>query len=327
MHKESSFCRLSMDFNRNRGDVFEIFEVGGAFVNNFSNIRIEGLDESFQFEIVYDGNSVFLVTLSGGNDRFDCSINYVDANLNNTTLANGDALVEGSHFDVGVIDDNDRWNIRPFANEGTVFSSNNFGGGYPENAPRLRTTISGLDPGNTYEVFVYFWGAINENWSGRASLTDELGDLQGYDTNHVAASVLMPMDWVTLHINPDGLNTQSPFEFDPTALSIETNRSLYEVHLGQAVTDENGEINVYIDDVADVSFADRTWYDGVGYLLSNTEFEIGDVNLDGEVNLLDVAPFVELLTANEFQIEADINQDGSLDLLDIAPFVALLTGG
>ena len=54
---------------------------------------------------------------------------------------------------------------------------------------------------------------------------------------------------------------------------------------------------------------------------------LGDVNLDGSVDLLDVEPFVDLLTNGEFQNEADINQDGVVDLLDVAPFVGLLTGG
>ncbi|MEM9409543.1 MAG: dockerin type I domain-containing protein [Planctomycetota bacterium] len=53
---------------------------------------------------------------------------------------------------------------------------------------------------------------------------------------------------------------------------------------------------------------------------------LGDVNRDGEINLLDVAPFVELLANNEFQIEADTNQDGAVNLLDVDPFIALLAG-
>ena len=54
---------------------------------------------------------------------------------------------------------------------------------------------------------------------------------------------------------------------------------------------------------------------------------LGDVNCDGEVNLLDVAPFVEVLSSGDFSFNADINQDGVVDLLDVAPFVALLSGG
>ena len=54
----------------------------------------------------------------------------------------------------------------------------------------------------------------------------------------------------------------------------------------------------------------------------------GDVNCDGVVDLLDVAPFVEILTSGlGFDPKADINGDGTVDLLDVAPFVELLTGG
>ncbi len=50
----------------------------------------------------------------------------------------------------------------------------------------------------------------------------------------------------------------------------------------------------------------------------------GDLNADGQVDLLDVAPFVSAF-GGAYQVEADINLDGVVDLLDIAPFVDLLT--
>ena len=53
---------------------------------------------------------------------------------------------------------------------------------------------------------------------------------------------------------------------------------------------------------------------------------LGDVNGDGAVDLLDVAPFVDLLVNNEFLVAADLNQDGVVDLLDIAPFVSAISG-
>ena len=53
---------------------------------------------------------------------------------------------------------------------------------------------------------------------------------------------------------------------------------------------------------------------------------LGDVNLDGEVNLLDVSSFVTAVTRGTFSCEADANEDGNVDLLDVAPFVMLLTG-
>ena len=53
---------------------------------------------------------------------------------------------------------------------------------------------------------------------------------------------------------------------------------------------------------------------------------LGDVNQDGLVNLLDVGPFVDLISSGQFQLEADTNQDGQVNLLDVALFVKLLTG-
>ena len=53
---------------------------------------------------------------------------------------------------------------------------------------------------------------------------------------------------------------------------------------------------------------------------------LGDVNRDGSVDLLDVAPFVDLISNSGYQVEADVNQDGMVNLLDVQPFVDLLTG-
>ena len=54
---------------------------------------------------------------------------------------------------------------------------------------------------------------------------------------------------------------------------------------------------------------------------------LGDINLDGNVNLLDVAPFVELVSSGQFQAEGDTNGDGVVNLLDVGPFIELLSGG
>jgi len=51
----------------------------------------------------------------------------------------------------------------------------------------------------------------------------------------------------------------------------------------------------------------------------------GDVTVDGEVNFLDIAPFIALLSAAEFQAEADCDCNGTVDFLDIGPFVTILS--
>jgi hypothetical protein len=58
---------------------------------------------------------------------------------------------------------------------------------------------------------------------------------------------------------------------------------------------------------------------------------LGDVNLDGEVNGLDVDPFVEVLLSgtddNATRIAADMNNDGEVNGLDVYLFVVAVVGG
>lgn len=61
------------------------------------------------------------------------------------------------------------------------------------------------------------------------------------------------------------------------------------------------------------------------YYAGEPTFVLGDINQDGAINLLDVLPFIELLTDGGYQIEADINQDGTVNLLDVSGFVDLLS--
>ena len=53
---------------------------------------------------------------------------------------------------------------------------------------------------------------------------------------------------------------------------------------------------------------------------------LGDVNLDSVVDFFDIGPFVAILSANGFQVEADINGDGDVDFFDIQPFINILSG-
>ena len=53
---------------------------------------------------------------------------------------------------------------------------------------------------------------------------------------------------------------------------------------------------------------------------------LGDVNLDGFVNFLDISPFISVLSAGGTLAEADVNQDGVVDFMDISPFIGVLSG-
>ena len=52
---------------------------------------------------------------------------------------------------------------------------------------------------------------------------------------------------------------------------------------------------------------------------------LGDCNLDGIVDFLDIQPFISILSNNSFLAQADVDEDGDVDFLDIIPFVAILS--
>ena len=53
---------------------------------------------------------------------------------------------------------------------------------------------------------------------------------------------------------------------------------------------------------------------------------IGDVDLSGGVDFLDISPFIAILSSGAFQAEADCDGSGAVDFLDISPFIAILSG-
>ena len=65
-----------------------------------------------------------------------------------------------------------------------------------------------------------------------------------------------------------------------------------------------------------------------GLAWRGTEVEVlllGDCNLDGEVNFMDIASFIVILSAGDYQAEADVNSDRSVDFLDIGTFISILS--
>ncbi|MEM9410712.1 MAG: FG-GAP-like repeat-containing protein [Planctomycetota bacterium] len=54
---------------------------------------------------------------------------------------------------------------------------------------------------------------------------------------------------------------------------------------------------------------------------------LGDANLDGAVNLLDVDLFVSLLSNQQYETVVDMNGDGAFNLLDVDGFISVLASG
>jgi len=72
--------------------------------------------------------------------------------------------------------------------------------------------------------------------------------------------------------------------------------------------------------VFSLNFTDETQ----GVFIADFSVLFGDVNRDGAVNFLDIAPFIGVLSRREFQAEADTNEDGEVNFLDIVPFIFFL---
>ena len=66
-------------------------------------------------------------------------------------------------------------------------------------------------------------------------------------------------------------------------------------------------------------------FDNVAISSTLAEFDLGDVNRDGDVNFFDISPFIAVLSASVYQIEADVNEDGVVNFFDISPFILLLS--
>ena len=60
-------------------------------------------------------------------------------------------------------------------------------------------------------------------------------------------------------------------------------------------------------------------------IVGSPSFLLGDVNRNGSVDFLDIAPFISVLSGGTFQVEADIDGSGVVDFLDIAPFINILS--
>mgnify|MGYP003710427195 CR=1 FL=1 len=53
----------------------------------------------------------------------------------------------------------------------------------------------------------------------------------------------------------------------------------------------------------------------------------GDINLDGQINILDIVQLANMILSDDYQESADLNGDGNLNILDIVQLVNIILGG
>ena len=148
----------------------------------------------------------------------------------------------------------------------------------------------------------------NDTFSGLSSNGDQIS-LYNTDPN-VAGAVFELIDFVEFPAAPEDFEPAFGASFDFTQLDTNGVPTL-------SVSGTNGAITASNGDVGSPGFAAVP--DSGSPLL-------GDANCDGEVNFLDIAPFIAILSTGDSKPEADIDMSGTVDFLDIAPFIAILSG-
>jgi hypothetical protein len=50
----------------------------------------------------------------------------------------------------------------------------------------------------------------------------------------------------------------------------------------------------------------------------------GDINLDGQINILDIVQLANMILSDAYQESADLNGDGNLNILDVVALVNII---
>jgi hypothetical protein len=224
----------------------------------------------------YDG--VSYEPLAPGND-----ITYVDASAANTSRWDGQTFNPAPEGNTS-IDHN--WETRTLGNNGNIFESNADG---PEDAPLLITTLTGLQPDTQYVLYAYFWDAASGNWRIKAAVDPNRIHDNGTPTQRTDDFLpTSPLTHFASDNNVNGTATVAPLAsgstFVTNPLTAQGDRTLRQASLGTAMSDSEGRLSIYIDDLANVGQQDRTWYDGVGYKLALPLNSSGDEDGDGLTN-------------------------------------------
>jgi hypothetical protein len=215
-------------------------------------------------------------------------VTYIDANSSNTTNADGSQFSPtGPSGSAGTADS--KWHqYTGYGNNGSCYTA---GDGGTENAPAIKTSVTGLADG-TYDVFAYFWSDPNQNWGLRGGFTSSASDL--------------------LCFSRQSSQYAEPSQFSGSIVTTSGVYQLYRVYIGRKTVTGGAAVVVYIDDY-DSSFTGtkpaRTTYDGIGVaqVTTITSYNPGDLNHNGKVDFADFAVLGQgWLTTYDMNTLADI---------------------
>ena len=216
------------------------------------------------------------------------AITYVDAaeGPSGNTYAVGGSLSSTSWLNTSITGgDEDQWVKRTgsgLANGDTVLQAyhvaDDAGG---DDLPTIVTEITGLSPGSTYNIHVFFWDNNQSNNVWQVDAGPTAGSLTLYTSNvgPPAGSAEVgnggETEGATASVAASSLSfTSSVLTF----VAATNDRTMYAADLGELVADGSGQISVFLHNHGQFAsyFAStsassiRTWYDGVGYELVST---------------------------------------------------------
>ena len=180
--------------------------------------------------------------------------------------------------------------------------------------------ISGLVPGSSYDLYIYGQGDEQSPTRPRGG-GQNVGIRIGTDVRHTSWDGVTGGDGVLLEdveyvvfrgISADSAGEISLEYFNPGLGVHGIDSSYFDSDTGSP--DLDGINSVY------------AMINGIQIVGDFPALLIGDVNLDGVVDFLDISPFIALLSAGNFQAQADCDENGEVNFLDISPFIAILSG-
>ncbi len=245
--------------------------------NNTAVMWMRGYYDRWYFNADNDGwDCALVVWLDRGDEESAPFLTYTDADLSNTTLANGTTLTNHTTGTNAGADDN-QWHYRTdpsLGNHGTLFTANELSP-YTEDCPVLKTTVPSVGPG-TYDVFACFWSPRGDDYDVMAGLDEtSLAYLERQSSQHSPAS-----------------------EFDSSVLASDATRHLYRGYVGRVTLTATGSVEVFIDQFANTASSDaRTWYDGIA--LQRIGSTTTDSDNDGQSDAEEVITGSDLYDAND----------------------------
>src|SRR5258705_11457376 len=112
--------------------------------------------------LVVAASAVVFTACIGANIAHGVGLTYVDGDPENALN-----VTPQTAFGTTSVDNDNLWGKRiDFGANSTVWQS-----GVTEDSPELTQTISGLNPGSSYDVYAVYWTDNDENWSINTGLT------------------------------------------------------------------------------------------------------------------------------------------------------------